>query len=109
MSPEMCDWIPTVSSAWLGLKETITGSIWTWFAYLLLPCLITDGWPDGHLTTTWQDTPPGADQHSQAGLLQDVHIMVVCVPHGPATRVTLSFLTRSSEDISTVAICPLWP
>lgn len=56
-----------------------------------------------------QETPPGADQDPEAGLLQDVDVVVVGVPHGPAAGVTLGLLTVGGEHESAVTVSPLGP
>ena len=53
MSPEMSDRIAAMSPACLRLQYPATGWVWTWLAYLFLPCLVTDSWPDGYLATAW--------------------------------------------------------
>lgn len=56
-----------------------------------------------------QHTPPGAHQDSQAGLLEDVHIVVVGVPHGPARGVPLGLLAAGRVHQATVTVRPLLP
>ena len=61
VSPEMSDRIAAMTPARLRFQQTTTGRIWARLALLLLPCLVTDCWPDGHRITAWQKTSPGAD------------------------------------------------
>ncbi len=52
--------------------------------------------------------PLGADQHSQAGLLEDVDVVVVGVPHGPPGGVLLGLLAGQRVDEAAVAVGPLF-
>lgn len=45
--------------------------------------------------------------HAQAGLLEDVAIVVVGVAHGPAAQVALSLLLLAAVDEAHVTIGPL--
>ncbi len=60
---------------------------------LLLPGLVADSWPYGYgLTVASLDASSGAHKHAQTRLLQDAHVVVVGVSHGPAGRVFASLL-----------------
>lgn len=48
-----------------------------------------------------------AHHHAQAGLLEDVAIVVVGVAHGPAAQMALSLLLLAAVDEAHVAIGPL--
>ena len=62
------------------------------FTLLFLSGLVADGGSQVDGISARQDTPPGTDEHAQTRLLQDVYVVVVGVPHGPAGRVSLGFL-----------------
>ena len=109
VSPEVSDRVAAMSPTRLALQYSATGWVWTRLAYLLLPCLVTDGRPDGDLGPAGQETPPRADQDSQARLLEDVDVMVVGISHGPPARVALGFLAVGREDVATVTVSPLRP
>lgn len=48
-----------------------------------------------------------ADQHAEARLLQDVHVVVVGVPHGPTGTVPPRLLAVRTVHVPTMAVCPL--
>ena len=109
MSPEVSDGVAAVAPADLGLEDPATAGVGARLAELLPPGLITDGGSDGHLVPAGQQTPPGTDENAETGFLEDVDVVVVGVPHGPPTGVTLGLFTICREDVSTVTIGPLWP
>ena len=64
---------------------------------------------EAHLVAAGQDAAARADEDAEAGLLEDVDVVVVCVPHGPAAGVTLGLLAVGGEHEPAVAISPLRP
>lgn len=51
-----------------------------------------------HGVAVGQDAAPRAHQDSQAGLLEDVDVVVVGVAHGPTAGVSLGLFTRRRVD-----------
>lgn len=74
---------------------------------LLLPGLVANRRPEVHPVSAGQYASQGADEHSQAALLEYVHVVIVGVPHGPARRVSLGLLGVGGVDQATVAVGPL--
>lgn len=74
---------------------------------MLQPGLVTDGWPQLQVRAILQGASACTHHHAQAGLLEDVAIVVVGVAHGPATQVALSLLLLAAVDEAHVAIRPL--
>lgn len=64
---------------------------------LFLPGLVADGRAQLQPGAVRQAAAAGADHHPQAGLLQDLAVVVVGVPHGPPGQVPLSVLVFSWE------------
>ena len=74
------------------------------FTLLLLPGLVTDGWPDGNLFAVPLDAPLIADKDAEAALLEDADVVVVGVPHGPPRGVFLGLLAFRRIDEPVVII-----
>lgn len=74
---------------------------------LLLSSLVTYGGAQLQPGTAGQGTAPGAHHHPQAGLLEDLAVVVVGVTHGPAAEVPLRILLLTGVDEAHVAIRPL--
>lgn len=62
---------------------------------LFLPGLVTDGGAQLQPGAVRQAAAAGADHHAQAGLLQDLAVVVVGVPHRPPRQVPLGILVFS--------------
>lgn len=73
---------------------------------LLLPSLVAYGRAKLQPGSAGQGAAPGAHHHPQAGLLQDLAVVVVGVAHGPATEVSLRVLLVAGVDEPHVAIGP---
>lgn len=73
---------------------------------LLLPSLVTYGRAKLQAGSPRQGTAPGAHHHPQAGLLEDLAVVVVGVAHGPAAEVSLRVLLLAGVDEPHVAIGP---
>lgn len=56
-----------------------------------------------------KDTPPVADEDSEAGLLEDMNVVIVGVPHGPSGGVALGLLRVWRVDEATVTVSPFLP
>lgn len=65
---------------------------------LFLPGLIADGWAELQPRAVRQTAAAGADDHAQTGLLQDLAVVIVGVPHGPSRQVPLSVLVLSFKQ-----------
>lgn len=65
---------------------------------LFLPGLVADGRAQLQPRAVGQAAAAGADDHAQAGLLQDLAVVVVGVPHGPPGQVPLSVLVLSCQQ-----------
>lgn len=76
---------------------------------LFLACLVADGRPQVHLFAVGQGAAHGTHQNSQTRLLEDMHVVVVCVAHCPSWRVTLCFLAGRRIHQPAVSVCPLLP
>ena len=79
------------------------------FTLLFLPGLVADGRPEVNGVPRREDAPPRAHEDAQAGLLEDVHVVVVGVPHRPARSVPLGLLALWGVDEAAVAVGPLFP
>lgn len=100
----------SISSPGAGIKLAVGKYCKYWKlqpTLLLLPRLVADGRPQMDSRSVLQATPRRAHQHSEAALLQYVHVMVVRVPHGPAGRVSSRFLARRGVHLADVAVAPL--
>ena len=62
-----------------------------------------------HLVAAGQDAAARADEDAEAGLLEDVDVVVVGVPHRPAAGVPPRLLAARGEDVAAVAVRPLGP
>lgn len=74
---------------------------------LLQPRLVADGRPQLQAGAIGQGTGLRTHHHAQAGLLEDVAVVVVGVAHGPAAQVALRLLLVAAIDEAHVAIRPL--
>lgn len=74
---------------------------------MLQTSLVADGWPQLQVRAILQGAGACAHHHAQAGLFEDVAIVVIGVAHGPAAQVALSFLLLTAVDEAHVAIRPL--
>ena len=74
---------------------------------LLLPSFVANGRPQVHLFARVERAPVGAEQHAQARLLQDLHVVVVGVAHGPAGRVPPRFFAVGTVDEAHVTVHPV--
>ena len=108
VSPEVCHGVSAVSTAGQDLQATsFAESVGTLLALLLPACLVTDGRSEVDLSAVGQLAAGRADQHAQAALLENVHIVVVGVSHGPSGGVLLGLLTGRRVDEPTVAVSPV--
>lgn len=82
------------------------GSLWVPLTLLLLPSLVAYGGTELQAGPTRQSTAPGTHHHAQAGLLEDLAVVVVGVAHGPAAEVPLRVLLLARVDEPHVAIGP---
>lgn len=89
-----------------GLAEGIRSPM-SPLTLLLLPRLVTDGGPQLQPGTSGQGTAPRAHHDPQAGLLQDLAVVVIGVAHGPAAQVPLCILLLAGVDEAHVAVRPL--
>ena len=64
---------------------------------------------EAHLVAAGQDAAARADEDAEAGLLEDVDVVVVGVPHRPAAGVPPRLLAARGEDVAAVAVRPLGP
>lgn len=62
---------------------------------LLLSGLITDSWAELQPGAVRKAAASGTHDHTQTGLLQDLAVVVVCVPHRPPGQMSLSILVFS--------------
>lgn len=74
---------------------------------LLLARLVADRRPDLDLVADGRFAAHRAHDHTQATLLQDVHVVVVRVAHRPAGRVLLHVLIGGRVHPATVAVRPV--
>ena len=74
---------------------------------LLLPGLVADGRADGDGLPGGLRAPLGADEDAEAGLLQDVDVVVVGVAHGPAGGVLAGLLAARGVHEAAVAVGPV--
>lgn len=74
---------------------------------LLLPSLVAYGGAELQPGPAGQGAAPGTHHHAQAGLLEDLAVVVVGVAHGPAAEVPLRVLLLARVDEPHVAIGPL--
>lgn len=73
---------------------------------LFLPSLVADGGPQLQLGAVRQRAAAAADHHSQAGLLQNLAVVVIGVAHGPAAQVPLRVLVLTAVNVPHVAVRP---
>jgi len=73
---------------------------------LLLPSLVAYGGAKLQPGPAGQSAAPGAHHHPQAGLLQDLAVVVVGVAHGPAAEVPLRVLLLAGVDEPHIAVGP---
>jgi len=106
--PKVGDRIAAVTATGLDLQSAAaTALVGTGLALLLPPRLVANGRTQVDLGSVGQGAVLGADQDAEATLLQDVHIVVVRVAHGPAGNVLLGLLVVQRVDVPDVAIAPL--
>ena len=76
---------------------------------LVEPCIIfaSEGPPPPPSADVVCGWSLGADEDAEAGLLEDVDVVVVGVAHGPARRVLLRLLRRRRVDEAAVTVGPL--
>lgn len=77
-----------------GTTDTWSHSVLT---LLFLPSFVTYGGSELQSGSVWQRAPPRTDHHTQTGLLQDLTVVVVGVPHGPARQMSLSVFIFSCK------------
>ena len=92
VSPEVRDGVATVTATGKHFKAAVALAIGTWFSLLLLARFVADGGSQGDAASRVQGASRGADQDSETGLLEDVDIVVVGVPHGPPACVPTCLL-----------------
>lgn len=107
VSPKVCHRIATMSPAAQDLQATIASSVWTLLSLLLPACFVADRGSQIDLFSIGQEAPGRADEHSEATLLQDVHVVVVGVAHCPSGRVLLGVLALWRIDETAMAIRPI--
>lgn len=90
-----------------NLQPSAALSIGTRFSLLLLASLVADSRPEVDLVSVVQDASGRADQDAEARLLEDVHIVVVGVPHRPAAGMSSGFLAVRSVNEAAVSVGPL--
>lgn len=73
---------------------------------LLLPSLVAYGGAKLQPGSVGQSAAPGTHHHPQAGLLEDLAVVVVGVAHGPAAEVSLGVLLLAGVDEPHVAVGP---
>lgn len=76
---------------------------------LLLARLVADGGSEVDLVASGQGAAQRAHEDAQTRLLEDVHVVVVGVPHGPARRVSLRLFAGRGVNQPTMAVRPLLP
>lgn len=108
VSPEMGDRVATVPAAGLDLQSSATAAlVGTRLALLFASGLVADCRTQIDLGSIGQGAVLRADQHAQAALLEDVHIVVIRIPHGPAGDVLLGLLVVHRVDQTHMSIAPL--
>lgn len=92
------------------MKETGSrghrSSPWVPLTLLLLASLVAYGGAEVQPGPAGQGAAPGAHHHPQAGLLEDLAVVVVGVAHGPAAEVPLRVLLLARVDEPHVAVGP---
>ena len=78
------------------------------FTLLLSSCFVTDCRPNGDRLPVALEAPLGAHEDAETRLLEDVHVVVVGVPHGPAGGVLLGLLARGRVHKATMSIRPIF-
>lgn len=108
VAPKVRHRIAAVTSTGLYFQHTPNAQpVRASLALLLPPGLVADGRTQGDLLPIWQNTPHRTDQHSEAALLQDRHVVVVGVSHGPAGRVPFGLIIERPIHVPAVAVGPL--
>ncbi len=74
---------------------------------LFLPGLVADGGSEVDPRTALSHAVPAAHEDAEARLLEDVHVVVVGVAHGPAGRVTSRVLAVAHVHVAAVAVRPV--
>lgn len=92
VAPEVGHRVAAVATAAQDLQAAIARSIRTLLVLLFPPRLVADCWPQVDLFAVGQEAAGRADEDAEAALLQDVHVVVVGVAHGPAGSVFLGVL-----------------
>lgn len=77
------------------------------YVTLLLPSrFVAYGRPQVDRLAVGQQAPSGADEHAEARLLEDVHVVVVGVAHRPAGRVPFRFFAAGRVHEPAVPVRP---
>ena len=75
---------------------------------LFFPGLVADRGSEMHGAAVRQSAPHVTGEHSQAGLLQDIHVVVVGVSHGPAAGMAPGVLWLLRVHVLTVVVGPFF-
>ena len=75
---------------------------------LFLSRFITDCGSDRDRPAISLNAPLCADENAEARFLEDVHIVVVCISHGPPRGVLFRLLTPRHIDETAVTVRPLF-
>lgn len=106
--PEMGDRIAAVTATGFDLQSSATATlVGTRLALLFASRLVAYSRTQIDLGSIGQIAVLRADQHAQAALLQDVHVVVVRIPHGPAGYMLLGLLVVHRVDQAHMSIAPL--
>lgn len=107
VSPKVCHRISAMSTATQDLQAASASSVRTLLSLLLPACFVADRGSQVDLFAVGQEAPGRADEHSEAALLQDVHVVVVGVAHRPSGRVLLGLFAQWRVDETAMTIRPV--
>jgi hypothetical protein len=108
VSPEVSDGIAAVSSTGKNLEMSAAAvSVRAGFTRLFASCFVANRWPQIYFGAVWQRTSDGTHQDSETALLEDVHVVIVRVPHRPARDMLFGVLMIRVVHKATVAVGPL--
>lgn len=74
---------------------------------LFLSCFVADSRSELEFASVSQRAVSAADYHAEAGLLENLTVVVVGVPHGPSAQVPLCVLILAGVDVTNIPVRPL--